>query len=61
MNSIIYKRTTPKIRHQIQGIYLCEKLNKHLKERYSNFIIIYYFIKIVFFILTASKCRVMFI
>ena len=30
MNDIITQRTTPNIRFKIQGIYLCEKLNKHL-------------------------------
>lgn len=31
MNRIISGKTNPKIRFQIQGIILCEKLNRHLK------------------------------
>jgi len=30
MNDIITQRTNPNIRFKIQGIILCEKLNKHL-------------------------------
>lgn len=30
MNAIVTGRTSPKIRFQIQGIILCEKLNRHL-------------------------------
>ena len=30
MNIIITGRTSPKIRFQIQGVILCEKLNRHL-------------------------------
>jgi hypothetical protein len=30
MNAIITERTTPNIRFKIQGIILCEKLNRHL-------------------------------
>lgn len=30
MNEIITQRTNPNVRFKIQGIYLCEKLNKHL-------------------------------
>lgn len=47
MNYIIYKGTNPKVRFQIQGIYIGQKLNKHLKERNFNFIIIYYFVNII--------------
>lgn len=30
MNDIITQRTNPNIRFKLQGIFLCEKLNKHL-------------------------------
>lgn len=30
MNAIITERTNPKVRFQIQGVILCEKLNRHL-------------------------------
>jgi hypothetical protein len=39
MNNVITGRTTPNIRFKIQGILLCEKLNKHLKERKSKTIL----------------------
>ena len=50
MNDIIYHRTTPAIRHKIQGIYLCQKLNKHMifkKKIGSNFLIYYFFYLII--------------
>ena len=31
MNTIITGRTNPNVRHKIQGIYLCQKLNTHMK------------------------------
>ena len=39
MNNVITGRTMPNIRFKIQGILLCEKLNKHLKERKSKTIL----------------------
>ena len=49
MNTI-YQRTTPSIRFKIQGIYLCEKLNKHMiwkKNMGINFYIFYFFCLII--------------
>lgn len=49
MNTI-YQRTTPAIRFKIQGIYLCEKLNKHLllkKKAEILFLILLLIIRIV--------------
>jgi hypothetical protein len=31
MNTIITHRTNPNVRFKIQGVILCEKLNKHLE------------------------------
>lgn len=39
MNSIINGRTNPNIRHKIQGLYLCQKLNTHMKWRCSRVIV----------------------
>ena len=50
MNITINKLTNPNIRHKIQGIYLCQKLNKHMifkKKIGSNFLIYYFFYLII--------------
>lgn len=55
MNCIIYKGTHPKVRFQIQGLYMGQRLNKMLKDKINkkfNFIINYYFMKIIFIVLT---------
>jgi len=36
MNTIITGRTEPAIRYKMQGIYLCQKLNKHLSIKKSR-------------------------
>lgn len=58
MNCIIYKGTHPKVRFQIQGLYMGQRLNKMLLKKNFNFIINYYFMKIVFTVyalLTSEK------
>jgi hypothetical protein len=50
MNTIITERTNPNVRHKIQGIYLCEKLNKHMKWKKkfgSNFLIYYLIFRVI--------------
>ena len=36
MNKIINGLTNPNVRHLLKGIHLCEKLNKHLKEKQQS-------------------------
>lgn len=49
MNSVIYKeRSCPTIRFQIQGLYMGQRLNKIILNKKSNFILCYYFLKIIF-------------
>lgn len=48
MNSVIYKGTNPKVRFQIQGLYMGQKLNKIILNKKFNFILSYYFMKIIF-------------
>ena len=59
MNSLIIKeRTYPKVRFQIQGIYIGERLNRMIVKKKFNFIVNYYFMKIVFIVyalLTSEK------
>ena len=43
MNNIMIGRTNPSVRYKIQGLYLCERLNKFLKWK-KNADIIYYII-----------------
>ena len=50
MNEIITGRTNPNVRHTIRGIYLCQKLNTHMKWKKKcglNFYSIYIFIYII--------------
>ena len=50
MNITINKLSTPNIRHKIQGIFLCEKLNKHLIQKNNigtNFYGLYIFLRII--------------
>jgi len=57
MNCIIYKGTHPKVRFQIQGLYMGQRLNKILLKKKFNFIICYYFMKIIFItvLITSEK------
>ena len=50
MNTMINKLTNPNVRHTIRGIYLCEKLNKHLIQKSNigvNFYVLYFFYLII--------------
>ena len=53
MNYIIYKGTNPKVRFQIQGLYMGQKLNKMIQNKNFNFIISYYFMKIIFVVINV--------
>jgi hypothetical protein len=54
MNYIIYKGiTNPKVRFQIQGLYMGQRLNKMLLKKNFNFIICYYFMKIIFVVINV--------
>jgi hypothetical protein len=49
MNTTINKLTNPNVRHTIRGIYLCEKLNKHLnwKKNFGSKFLVYYFFYLI--------------
>ena len=54
MNTTINKLTNPNVRHTIKGIFLCEKLNKHLiwkKNFGSNFYGFYFILMIIKYVL----------
>ena len=53
MNYIIYKGTNPKVRFQIQGVYMGQRLNKMILNKKFNFIISYYFLKIIFIVINV--------
>jgi hypothetical protein len=56
MNYIIYKGTNPKVRFQIQGLYMGQRLNKMIQNKINknfNFIISYYFMKIIFVVINV--------
>jgi hypothetical protein len=53
MNCIIYKGTHPKVRFQIQGLYMGQRLNKMLLNKKFNFILSYYFMKIIFIVINV--------
>ena len=53
MNYIIYKGTNPKVRFQIQGLYMGQRLNKMIVNKNFNFIISYYFMKIIFVVINV--------
>jgi len=46
MNSI-YQRSIPAIRFKIQGIHLCEKLNKHISWKRKADVLMYIILKIL--------------
>lgn len=58
MNTIITGRTNPNVRHTIRGIYLCEKLNKHLLWK-KKADIIYWIIIIIIRMLFPSDAIIM--
>jgi len=47
MNTIITKRTNPEIRFKLQGIFLCEKLNKHILWKKKADVIYYILILVI--------------
>jgi hypothetical protein len=49
MNTTINKLTNPNVRHTIKGIYLCEKLNKHLtlKKNTGHNLYLFYFLYLI--------------
>jgi len=53
MNCIIYKGTHPKVRFQIQGLYMGQRLNKMILNKKFNFILCYYFMKIIFVVINV--------
>ena len=53
MNYIIYKGTNPKVRFQIQGLYMGQRFNKMIVNKKFNFIISYYFMKIIFVVINV--------
>jgi len=54
MNNIMIGRTNPAVRFKIQGLYLCERMNKFLKWK-KNADIIYYIILEIFKILGLGQ------
>lgn len=58
MNEIITQRTNPNVRFKIQGIYLCEKLNKHLIRK-KKADIIYWIIIIIIRMLFPSDAKIL--
>lgn len=54
MNNIMIGRTNPAVRFKIQGLYLCERMNKFLKWK-KNADIIYYIILEIFKILGLEQ------
>jgi hypothetical protein len=57
MNDIIIGRTNPAVRFKIQGLYLCERMNKFLKWK-KNGDIIYYIILEIFKILGLEQTAI---
>lgn len=58
MNKTINKLTNPNVRHTIRGIYLCEKLNKHLLWK-KKADIIYWIITIVIRIAFPNDAKIL--
>jgi len=57
MNDIMIGRTNPAVRYKIQGLYLCERMNKFLKWK-KNADIIYYIILEILKILVLEQTEI---